>query len=208
MIASRRRLVQGAGPMGPRHTYRPWQVASGLDRNVDRGRPLAQPDIVSRPNRLATNEAGITRAVRLPADTHTAPANEIVGEAFDVGVGHHTPILDLRLNECQTARRIRRVPRHQHATGSPALRKSAWRPGTRSLSTKFCSAICATGSPGSTTRSATLALRTLVATLKAVRASSSRVLGTMSLPNRSSALDKSINRSASGRPFAGRASRR
>ena len=90
--------------MGPRHTYRPWQVASGLDRNVDRGRPLAQPDIVSRPNRLATNEAGITRAVRLPADTHTAPANEIVGEAFDVGVGHHTPILDLRLNELNGAK--------------------------------------------------------------------------------------------------------
>jgi hypothetical protein len=180
--------------MGPRHIYRPWQVASALDRNVDRGRPLAQPDIVSRPNRLATNEAGITRAVRLPADTHTAPANEIVGEAFDVGVGHHTPILDLRLNELNGAK--------------PRVGFAEFLGINTQRGTKFCSAICATGSPGSTTRSATLALRTLVATLKAVRASSSRVLGTMSLPNRSSALDKSINRSASGRPFAGRASRR
>jgi hypothetical protein len=40
----------------------------------------------------------------LPADTHTAPANEIVGEAFDVGVGHHTPILDLRLNALNGAK--------------------------------------------------------------------------------------------------------
>src|SRR5450759_753423 len=106
-------------------------------------------------------------------------------------------------------------------TESPALRNWACRSGTRNLSTKFCAATVATVSPAritdpavtgtfktrpevgastlpsvtccwSTERSAVRDFSALEATLKAVRASSRRVLGMVPRENRSSARVRSV----------------